>query len=148
MGQAKFGSCPVWFQDSFRIVIISGRNQFIPLSDQCYFIVLFLLNYFHASLSKLAWGHLLMTELSMWRIFQTDSQQINITNLLIANLNSDISKINAWVNEWEIIFKPGPSKKVQEIVFSHKKDIPPHWNLMITLVNKYCVRKSMYLSKW
>lgn len=99
-------------------------------------------------LSNLAWGHLLMTELSIWRIFQTDSQQINITNLLVTNLNSDISKINAWVNEWKISFKPGPSKQVQEIVFSDKEDIPPHWNLMITLLNKYCVKKSMYLSEW
>ena len=41
-------------------------------------------------------------------------------NLSATNLNSDLSKINAWANQWKMNFNPDPNKQVQEVIFSHK----------------------------
>ena len=41
-------------------------------------------------------------------------------NLSATNLNSDLSKTNAWVNQWKITFNPDPNKQAQEIIFSRK----------------------------
>ena len=41
-------------------------------------------------------------------------------NLSATNLNSDLSKINAWVIEWEMTFSPDPNKQAQEVIFSRK----------------------------
>ena len=41
-------------------------------------------------------------------------------NLSVTNLNSSLSKINAWVNQWKITFNPDPNKQAQELVFSRK----------------------------
>ena len=41
-------------------------------------------------------------------------------NLSAINLNSDLSKINAWASQWKIIFNPDPNKQAQEIIFSRK----------------------------
>ena len=36
------------------------------------------------------------------------------------NLNSDLSKINAWANQWKMTFNPNPNKQAQEVIFSRK----------------------------
>ena len=36
------------------------------------------------------------------------------------NLNSDLSKINAWANQWKMTFNPDPNKQAQEAIFSRK----------------------------
>ena len=36
------------------------------------------------------------------------------------NLNSDLSKINAWANQWKMTFNADPNKQVQEVIFSLK----------------------------
>ena len=36
------------------------------------------------------------------------------------NLNSDLSKINAWVNQWKMTFTSDPNKQAQEVIFSRK----------------------------
>ena len=38
-------------------------------------------------------------------------------NLTINNLNSDLSKINAWVNQCNMNFNPDPKKQAQEVLF-------------------------------
>ena len=41
-------------------------------------------------------------------------------NLSATNLNSDLSKINAWANQWKMTFTPDPNKQAQEVIFSRK----------------------------
>ena len=41
-------------------------------------------------------------------------------NLSATNLNSDLSKINAWANQWKMTFNPDPNKQVQEVIFSRE----------------------------
>ena len=41
-------------------------------------------------------------------------------NLSATNLNSDLSKINAWTNQWKMTFNPDPNKQAQEVIFSPK----------------------------
>ena len=36
------------------------------------------------------------------------------------NLNSDFNEINAWKNQWKMIFNPDPNKHAQEVTFSRK----------------------------
>ena len=38
-------------------------------------------------------------------------------NLSVTNLNSDLSKINAWANQWKMTFNPHPNKQAQEAIF-------------------------------
>ena len=33
------------------------------------------------------------------------------------NLNSDLSKKNAWASQWKMTFNPGPNKQAQEVIF-------------------------------
>ena len=39
-------------------------------------------------------------------------------NLSATNLNSDLSKTNAWANQWKMTFNPDPNKQVQVVIFS------------------------------
>ena len=41
-------------------------------------------------------------------------------NLSATNLNSELSKINAWANQWKITFNTDPNKQAQEVIFSRK----------------------------
>ena len=41
-------------------------------------------------------------------------------NLSATNLNSDLSKINAWASKWKMTFNPDPNKQAQEVIFSRK----------------------------
>ena len=41
-------------------------------------------------------------------------------NLSATNLNSDLSKINAWANQWKMTFNPDFKKQAQEVIFSRK----------------------------
>ena len=45
---------------------------------------------------------------------------VNNINLSATNLNSDLSKINAWANQWKMTFNPDPNKQAQEVIFSRK----------------------------
>ena len=37
-----------------------------------------------------------------------------------SHLNSDLSKISNWAFQWKMSFNPDPSKRAQEVIFSHK----------------------------
>ena len=41
-------------------------------------------------------------------------------NPTATNLNSDLSKINAWADQWKITFNLDPSKQRQKVIFSLK----------------------------
>ena len=41
-------------------------------------------------------------------------------NLSATNLNSALSKINAWTNQWKTTCNPDPKKQAQEVIFSRK----------------------------
>ena len=41
-------------------------------------------------------------------------------DLSTTNLNSDLSKINAWASQWKMTFNPDPNKKAQGVIFSRK----------------------------
>ena len=45
---------------------------------------------------------------------------IDNINFSATNLNSDLSKINAWANQWKMTFNPDTNKQVQEVIFSRK----------------------------
>ena len=37
-------------------------------------------------------------------------------NVSTTNLNSNLSKINAWANHWKMTFNPDPNKQAQEVI--------------------------------
>ena len=41
-------------------------------------------------------------------------------NVSGTNMNSDLSKINAWVNQWKMTFNLDPNKQTQQVIFSPK----------------------------
>ena len=41
-------------------------------------------------------------------------------NVSATNLNSDLSKINVWANQWKVTINPDPNKQAQEVIFSRK----------------------------
>ena len=45
---------------------------------------------------------------------------VNNINLSANNLNSDLSKINAWANQLKMTFNPDLNKHAQEVIFSRK----------------------------
>ena len=45
---------------------------------------------------------------------------VNNNNLSATNLNSALSKINAWACQWKMTFNPDPNKQTQEVIFSRK----------------------------
>ena len=47
-------------------------------------------------------------------------------NLPATNLNNDLSKINAWTNQWKMTFSPDPNKQAQEVFFSCKTKKTSH----------------------
>ena len=53
------------------------------------------------------------TLLMMFYLFSV----VDNMNLTINNLNSDLSKINAWVNQCNMNFNPDPKKQAQEVLF-------------------------------
>ena len=62
----------------------------------------------HLTKVKMIFSHLLITS------------NLILIQLSATNLNSDLSKINAWVNQWKMTFNPAPNKQPQEVTFSHK----------------------------
>ena len=63
------------------------------------------------------------------RLFADDVSLFSVVdniNLSATNLNSDLSKINAWANQWKMTFNPDPNKKAQEVIFSRKTKKIPH----------------------
>ena len=63
------------------------------------------------------------------RLFADDVSLFSIVdniNLSATNLNNDLSKINAWENQWEMTFNPDPNKQPQEVIFSCKTKETSH----------------------
>ena len=57
------------------------------------------------------------------RLFADDVSLFSVVdkiNFSATNLNSDLSKINALVNQWKMTFNPDPNKQAQEIIFCRK----------------------------
>ena len=57
------------------------------------------------------------------RLFADDVSLFSVVdnnNLSATNLNSDLSKINAWASQWKMTFNPDPNKQAQEVIFSRK----------------------------
>ena len=46
------------------------------------------------------------------------------------NLNDGLKKINKWVFQWKMNFKPDPNKEAQEVIFSSKLNKPNHPSLI------------------
>ena len=68
-------------------------------------------------------NHLLDGLTTSARLFADDVSLFSVVdkiNFSATNLNSDLSKINALVNQWEMTFNPDPNKQAQEIIFSRK----------------------------
>ena len=64
---------------------------------------------------------------------------VNDINFLATNLNSDLSKINAWASQWKMTVNLDPNKQTQEVIFSHeikKLSYPPR-NFNNNSVSKY-----------
>ena len=58
-------------------------------------------------------------------------------NLSATNLNSDLSKISAWTNQWKVTFNPDPNKQARKIIFSGKIKKTSHLPLNF---NNNCVK--------
>ena len=61
------------------------------------------------------------------------------------NLNSDLSKINVWANQWELIQKALVQKaKTRSYFFlvKLKRDDTLHWSLIIPLFSKYSFKNT------
>ena len=61
------------------------------------------------------------------------------------DLNSDLEKISNWAFQWKMSFNPDPSKQACELLFSKKRTIEHHPNLMFngTPVNKVSKQKHL-----
>ena len=62
-------------------------------------------------------------------------------NLSANNLNSDLSKINAWANQWKMTFNCDPNKQAQEVIFSSKIRKTSHPPLIF---NNYSVKQVQF----
>ena len=51
---------------------------------------------------------------------------IHDINYSASNLNSNLQKISEWVFKWKMSFNLGPTKQVQEVIFSWKMIKPSH----------------------
>ena len=63
------------------------------------------------------------------RLFADDVSLFSVVdniNLSATNLNNDLSKINAWANQWKMTFNPDPNKQAQEVIFSRKTKKTSH----------------------
>ena len=56
------------------------------------------------------------------RLFADDVSLFSV----VTNLSNDLSKINAWTNQWKLIFNPDPRKQAQEVIFSRKTQKMSH----------------------
>ena len=45
----------------------------------------------------------------------------------------DLSLISKWVFKWKMLFNPYPTKPVQDLIFSSKKDDSPHLNMFLMI---------------
>ena len=78
------------------------------------------------------------------RLFADDVSLFSVVdniNLSATNLNNDLSRINAWANQWEMTFNPDPNKQVQEVVFSLKTKKTSHLPLNF---NNNTVRQAQF----
>ena len=53
------------------------------------------------------------------RVFADDVFLFSVVdniNVSTTNLNSNLSKINAWANHWKMTFNPDPNKQAQEVI--------------------------------
>ena len=53
------------------------------------------------------------------RLFADNVSVVSVVdniNLSATNFNNDLSKINAWVNQWKMTFNPDPNKEAQEVI--------------------------------
>ena len=56
-------------------------------------------------------------------------------NVSATNLNSDLSKINAWANQWKMTFNPDPSKHL-DVYLEGKLNFCEHLRNMFRKINK------------
>ena len=56
---------------------------------------------------------------SLFTIVKDESESTTV-------LNNDLLLIPRWAYNWEKLFKPDPSKPVQEVIFSRKKQFQSH----------------------
>ena len=58
---------------------------------------------------------------SIFKLFADDTYLFSVIhdiNTSTKELNEDLNKINNWVFQWKMNFKPDPSKQAQEVLFS------------------------------
>ena len=82
------------------------------------------------------------------RLFADDVSLFSVVdniNLSATNLNNDLSKINAWANQWKITFNPYLNKQAQEVIFSRetKKTSHPPLNLNNNTVHQIQFQKHL-----
>ena len=72
------------------------------------------------------------------------SSVVNNINLSATDLNSDLSKINAWASQWKMTFNSDPKEQASEVIFlvERKKHHVLHWTLTITLLNNYSFKNT------
>ena len=73
-------------------------------------------------------------------IYDVNSSQID--------LNEDLDKINYWVYQWKMSFRPDPSKKAQEVIFSRKVNNVLHLPLTFNNVDVGQIRSQKHLGKF
>ena len=86
------------------------------------------------------------------RLFADDVSLFSVVdniNVLATNPNGDLSKINAWANQWKMTINPDPNKQAQEVIFSPeiKKTTHPPLNFNNNSVKQVQFQKhlSVYL---
>ena len=81
------------------------------------------------------------------KIFADDASLFSVVYIPdSANLlNRDLSKMNEWDLQWKMSFNPDPTKRAQEIIFSHKTSTRNHPGLMFNnnIVNLTTIHKHL-----
>ena len=63
------------------------------------------------------------------KLFADDTSLFSVihdSNTSALDLNNDLAKINRWVFQWKMIFKPDPKKQAQDVIFIRKSKATSH----------------------
>ena len=74
------------------------------------------------------------------KLFADDTSLFTIVKNNV--LNNDLLFISRWTYNWKRLFKPGPGKPVQEVIFSMKKQFQSHPTISLSNIQ---VERASYI---
>ena len=72
------------------------------------------------------------------KLFPYDSSlfsAVHDLNAFANEINNELKKTELWAHQWKMVFNPNPSKQVQEVVFSGKRNKPRHPDITLKTIS-------------